>query len=418
MGNPATIAGFIAWFNDLSESDEDEQGLVINEHTVNILTYHKAKGLEWPVVIMHQLDRDRPPDLFGLHVTGVENMNLDAPLADRGLRFWPWPYTITPYRKPAGYQGFIDLFSNVPEKTEIENMSFEEDLRVLYVGMTRARDYLILPFYQYDSLPWLQKAIPGRLTEICGSEPVEYDIIRPTIHKHDPSKFRYRRFSLDENELENPPAMDNAIIYSIPEGTIPVLDYMITPSKADPVPEAKIGEYITLYPGLNVDPMVADDETTFGSCIHALLCAFDPGMDDPTALALIARLVGNFGFTENISHPALLTSIRTFYQWLEKQNPKAIHYKEYPVMAEKGQQLLSGIADLIVKSDDSILLIDYKTFPGHPDPEKNRETCEYKALSYSGQLALYKEMLEKIWPKRNVKTSIWFVFAGSFVSVS
>ena len=93
------------------------------------------------------------------------------------------------------------------------------------------------------------------------------------------------------------------------------------------------------------------------------------------------------------------------------------NHKEYPIMVERGNQMLSGIADLVIETSNEILLVDYKTFQGHPDPGKNREICEWRARTYSGQMTLYQKMLERVWPGRKVETIIWFVIAGSLVNL-
>ena len=87
-------------------------------------------------------------------------------------------------------------------------------------------------------------------------------------------------------------------------------------------------------------------------------------------------------------------------------------------MVEKGSQLLTGIDDLVIQTSDKILIVDYKTFPGHTDPEKNRKSYEWRARNYSGQMALYKEMLERIWPGKEVETTVWFLIAGTLVIVA
>jgi ATP-dependent exoDNAse (exonuclease V) beta subunit len=140
-------------------------------------------------------------------------------------------------------------------------------------------------------------------------------------------------------------------------------------------------------------------------------------MGEKEEIQLLERLLKNYGFIDIISTSELLLAIREFYKWLSKRSYSTPYKKEYPLMVEKGSQLLTGVCDFVVEGHDEILLIDYKTFPGHPDLEKNRESCEWKARSYSGQLVLYKEMLEKVWPGKKVKTLIWFIIAGSIVSV-
>jgi len=417
MMTSGTIPSFIAWFNNLADSGEDEKALVVNEYAVNVLTYHRAKGLEWPVVVLHQLNRDRAADVFGMHITGEEAMDLDAPLSGRGIRYWPWPYYVNQYGKSFGLAAFKDLFTSLPEQTTADHHSFEEALRLLYVGMTRARDYLILPYKEYRNMPWLEKAIPGGLPEICGEETVQNDLILNTLHKHYPSKFRFRRFSPEDIITEIPAEAVVPVIYTPQKGTSPVKDYFIKPSSAEEISGTNIGEYLLLYPRIQIERNLVEDQSAFGNCIHAILCAYNQSMKEHEKLNLVERLLGNYDLIGSISPADLLAPIRVFHDWVECRYQSALYHKEYPLMVEKGNQMLTGIADLVIETPSEIVLVDYKTFPGHPDPEKNRESCEWAARIYSGQLALYKEMLERVWTEKKVKTFIWFVVAGVVVEV-
>ena len=84
----ATVAGFIAY---LAEANPGQaQG--IGEQTVQVQTYHGAKGLEWPVVILAGLDTKFKPRTFGANVVPAPKFDPAKPLADRSIRFWPWPF--------------------------------------------------------------------------------------------------------------------------------------------------------------------------------------------------------------------------------------------------------------------------------------------------------------------------------------
>src|ERR1019366_3021685 len=61
----ATVAGLLRYFDEAAEvrlvrdeeiaSDDQHVG---GDHAVTILTYHRAKGLEWPVVILASLNKE------------------------------------------------------------------------------------------------------------------------------------------------------------------------------------------------------------------------------------------------------------------------------------------------------------------------------------------------------------------------
>jgi ATP-dependent helicase/nuclease subunit A len=52
----ASLGGFLLWLNDLENNEKDVQGSGEGDSAVNILTYHRSKGLEWPMVICHSLE--------------------------------------------------------------------------------------------------------------------------------------------------------------------------------------------------------------------------------------------------------------------------------------------------------------------------------------------------------------------------
>jgi ATP-dependent exoDNAse (exonuclease V) beta subunit len=85
----ATISGFLTW---LFQESDLKQAKSAGKDTVNVLTYHKSKGLEWPVVILHSLNKASRSGVFGVSVEEAAVFKADAPLAGRSLRYWPWCY--------------------------------------------------------------------------------------------------------------------------------------------------------------------------------------------------------------------------------------------------------------------------------------------------------------------------------------
>jgi ATP-dependent helicase/nuclease subunit A len=134
----ATPAGFITFVD--RESKRPFQPPNPADEAVQVLTYHKAKGLEWPMVIMSDLDRPIPATPFGITVESAE-ATLDPldPLSGRQIRYWPWPYGLQRTDIPLQSKAARSSEMSVAAKRNIA-----ENLRLLYVGMTRARDYLIL----------------------------------------------------------------------------------------------------------------------------------------------------------------------------------------------------------------------------------------------------------------------------------
>lgn len=132
---PATLAGLIRHL----QRDETRQPPLQGDQSVQVITYHGAKGLEWPVVILTDLDREISGSGFGVSMAASTELDLNHPLADRTIHYWPWPF--------GTQQRFAPLeqrLSSQPEHREAIDRAGDEARRLLYVGMTRARDGMIL----------------------------------------------------------------------------------------------------------------------------------------------------------------------------------------------------------------------------------------------------------------------------------
>ncbi len=125
------LAGFVALIgsmNDLGDSEGNAPSLAEGEDVVRVMTVHQAKGLEFPVVFVAGLGSDPWGDPPGGFVLGSGG-RMAAFVKQRQKNYEP----CHPHWGPA--QEIL-----AEEKSRDE----EEDARVLYVAMTRAKDRLIL----------------------------------------------------------------------------------------------------------------------------------------------------------------------------------------------------------------------------------------------------------------------------------
>ncbi|MFQ5445784.1 MAG: UvrD-helicase domain-containing protein, partial [Saprospiraceae bacterium] len=157
----ASLGGFLLWLNDLENKELDFQGAGESEHVVNVLTYHRSKGLEFPVVICSSLETQLRADVWGLSlVSETEEVDLENILGNRWLRYWVNPYA-GQFRKT-----LLEERINESEAKAIKQReALAEEVRLLYVGVTRARDYLILP---------TRKNAPVWLNRVCGEGDENY----------------------------------------------------------------------------------------------------------------------------------------------------------------------------------------------------------------------------------------------------
>ncbi len=149
----ASLGGYLLYLDGLNRADKDAQGASERPEAVNVLTYHRSKGLEWPVVICMDMDQKLRAQVWGLSVVAeTEEVDLEAPLAGRWLKYWVNPYGIN----SKGVPWVEALNESVWQDTATEE-ALAEEARLLYVGFTRARDYLVLPTSK-SGAPWLDRA--------------------------------------------------------------------------------------------------------------------------------------------------------------------------------------------------------------------------------------------------------------------
>jgi len=147
----ATVTGLCAWLGEQKNSTQPESR---DPEAIKILTYHGSKGLEWPIVILNDLDDTARADPFGIGIEKDNAPNWRDPLAGRWVRYWVWPYGDQDKEIALGDasdQSTIGLAVAAAEQAE--------RARLLYVGATRARDYLVL-IRPGGDLKWLDE-LPG-----------------------------------------------------------------------------------------------------------------------------------------------------------------------------------------------------------------------------------------------------------------
>ncbi len=173
LHNAATLGGFLLWLNELGRAGKDEQGAGADEQAIQVLTYHKSKGLEWPVVICYDTGKQLRENVFDVRIISeLEELNLEDPLAGRLLCFW-----VNPYGDLVKNTALMNAIDNHPDRQKIRQAALDEEARLLYVGFTRARDYLILPIVpkhrgKCNYTNWINRVFHHGQEEIPSVDPI------------------------------------------------------------------------------------------------------------------------------------------------------------------------------------------------------------------------------------------------------
>lgn len=149
----ASLGGFLLYLDQLRRDKSDDQGASEQPDAVNVLTYHRSKGLEWPAVICSDLDQKLRADVWGTDVVPLrEEVDLAAPLKDRWIRYW-----VSPYGRLSKGLPWLAALQESEWQDQASEKALAEEARLLYVGFTRARDFLVLPTNK-EGAPWLDRA--------------------------------------------------------------------------------------------------------------------------------------------------------------------------------------------------------------------------------------------------------------------
>ena len=277
----ATLTGFLFWLNNPSSPELDLQPVVASGDAVHVLTYHRAKGLEWPVVVVTDFDAGDPSKIWGVRVLATE-FDVARPLDNRFIRFWP-----NVFGRRSKNVGVLERVLDSAEGRQWQANNAAEQRRVAYVGMTRARDLLAiaLPAKGAGDKAWLQtfgsaftvpdcdvlelpdgERVPTRVHELDGNG------ARAEVQAFTPRWFVQRQRMAFPKEIVNP-------------------------SAAEPVEGATMGEIIELGERI---PLKGGDMTAIGSALHAVIAAemVNPGQAD--AVERAAGLAPGLGNTTSL----------------------------------------------------------------------------------------------------------------------
>lgn len=396
-GAGCTPAGLVAHCRSLA-GGEDARGIPAGGGAVTVSTLHGAKGLEWPIVVLFDPPRpERPGAALGVHAeSDADAIRLDDPLAGRWIRFWPYPYG--PKRSGAPLH---ERLAACPEAAAAAARSDREDLRLLYVAWTRARDTIVLASRRGKFLEGMLGLLQGPagplLAEPDGSA-VSWAgrLLRIPVRELSP---------LEETTPEA--AAEDGYEAGGPREFPPAF---VTPSEsrdggAPAIQVETIGERIPV----SGSPDWAD----LGSALHGFLCADAAGMPAEGRLALSERLLAGWGVSAAVEPRALLRASDALRAWVESRWPSAVPHREWPLMRRLPEgTVMRGICDLALETTDGFVLVDHKSFPGG-----GREAAE-RAAMHAGQLSHYAGAIEAATGRPVIAAFIHLPVSGLVVKLS
>ena len=384
---PASLQGFVAW---LRAADlEVKRDMEISRNEVRVMTVHGAKGLEASVVFL--VDTTSSPS---------DTQRPKLVRLPQGVVVW------------AGKKA-DDPAAVVTARTAMLGETEDEYRRLLYVAMTRAADRLIVG-----------GCMPGNMNTVRKNS--WYDLIVKGlgnsglgIQDIDTPDGTVKRYSRPEDitvpsgstaaataavPIELPPWLH---MQAAPEGPA---DHLVRPS----VPAETEGRRVRADESFEVRGRALQR----GTLVHRLLQSLPDVATEhrrDAALRYLARNATDWtegereGLVESILALIADTRFASVFGAGSRAEVSVVGRLDRP---GRLPALVSGQIDRLVVTPGEVVIVDYKT--NHVPPKFAAEAPS----AYVRQLALYREVLKKLYPQRPVRATLLWTETPELMEIS
>ena len=379
-----TLREFVEWMEGLGRSQaRDVSGSVVetDESAVRVLTVHRAKGLEFPIVIMTGLGSSRSFPSPNVIADRVEDV-VHARVNDASGHSWSTP----------GYEDACEA-----EKA----LGKAEEIRLAYVASTRARDHLVLGLHHKLGAKAEIPAVAFSETLVAMGDvvsevvPMELDETQP-VPPELPS-------SSAQEVLADEEAWVRARRAALAKAT--GITFTTATSRA--------------AAGVSEEPNVEPDGARFrhgrggtsvGRAVHAVLQAVDlASMEGIDTLAQAQSAAE--GIAQRASEVARLARRACESEPVRRAVASGRMWREVPIGAPSRDVVLEGFIDLLFETSEGYEIVDYKTDDIRPNE------IESRMGHYRGQGQAYAELVRAITGKTPVVVSFVFVSTNQVVRI-
>ncbi len=432
-----TLYDYVIFLKESIENFEDEsQAAVTREiNSVKIMTLHQAKGLEFPAVFLYKSEEPLKKDFVKAKRISIDkNLGLLAKL--------PVGENYSSEYLDAPVLGISDLISFRKSAAEFK--------RLLYVGITRAKDYLFISGSSNKNNEFNENSFLGLIQSSLG---IDYNSVKINLNSA-------LQFLLEENgtfkNIEKDISVEIEIIKNIEINSIKIttpaknaaerlfrIEQIADMQKGEIISATKLSvfsqcpvKYFLTY-DLGYLPLLEKYKKWSKEKYYTLKDEFNPGedenlrSDEENLLSksskgyadirgrVIHKLLQyeiepeqfeNFVNNTLESEPAIpeedlnmfgslkeevITGVRNFYKsetsrWLKSYKQ---FYNEYEVYSKEKDYFIYGIIDKLIIDGNNALIVDYKT------DSVSLDGLNEKANGYFIQLKFYSYLVKKLFPK-------------------
>jgi len=404
LHSAASLGGLLLWLNRLGETTADEQGSGESEDAIKVLTYHRSKGLEYPVTICHNLDQPLKEQIWGFNlVAETPEPNLNDILGQRWLRFW-----VNPYADQFKKTRLETTMLASEEWSKATRTALEEEARLLYVGLTRARDYLIFPTGARGT-GWLNRVFNHGDESIptldVHSDETPFYHQGQVIHCHSEILFKPKDFP-------EQPADAVVVPFAAPRvgrNPVPRPTLLIDPSENLPVGnQAVLGEPIAFGTWLE---WKTECPPELIKAVHAFMISDSSAMPLTERLASAQHQLLLRGCADYLDAEQLLRQSDAFQQWIKQNCYATVQYAKYPVEGYYNRRIIKMEADFLVETPSGYSLFQFS------GPADGMKKWRNQAQSMAPGIAWMRWITTQMQPDKKIETWIVFPFEGQMVVV-
>lgn len=374
------LEDFLFYYDNIYNGDL----VSFDSDAVAVMTIHKSKGLEFPIVFIPYAASAIPA------ARGKEKLFLDRELGVSVMNFDNGQNTMT--------DSFVTYAAKLKDKIEQR----EEMSRLLYVALTRAKNAVYVVGKKSDGSNAL-KNINSFM------EYMEY------VREHNAAFNKYfREIKLFEN---TDAATSSTKIQIAPDFDMPMLDY-VYPYKEETELFAKYSvSALTSNDGDKASAKVYGGNTTdVGIAYHTLMQYIDLHSDDAGYIEKqIDDLIKKNKIDEAMRNALDIAIIQNILRSdIIRLAARSKIYREQPFImytdflgTRKDKVLVQGIIDLLILGETNVL-VDFKVTNGNPNYLKHK---------YSGQLRLYEEAVKNAMGIQVDKKIVYDIMHGIAVEI-